>query len=329
MAFTTAISPMTALETHGTLVRELAGLADELADPDLRFRAANARFIHAMHGGDREGLDAGLAVMRELADAIGQPIHRWTALWTHSARRSVAGDLVEAEALTMQAAAVAHEQHVPDGLLITFGQLLSIRTEQDRLEELVDALERQAAHNPGLRLLQVTRGFIAAETGRRELAASILEATAADGYAFAFDRTRPFNLARCADIALRVGAAGTAADLYERLLPHREQFATPAGISSRGSIELSLGRLASALRRFERADEHLAAAERAHAALGAPLLQARTQLALGESLLRRGRAGEATQPLLRAVSLARRHGSAAVERESAALLARAGTTSAV
>ena len=318
MAFTTAISPIEDIDAHAALVHELAELAEDFNDPELRFRAANARFIYAMHSGDAAQLDAGLALMDELATAIGQPILRWTMLWAKSARRALAGDLDEAERVTLEAAALAAEHGRREAGLITFGQLLAVRIEQDRLEELAEPAESYAARNPRIVLLRVTCAFIAAETGRVGEAAAMLAAIAAGGFAFPFDRTRAFNLARCADVALRVGAQEHAAELYDRLLPWRAQFATPAAVSSRGSVELSLGRLASALGR-PGADEHFAAAQRAHERLRAPLLQARTSLAWAHAIYA-DHPDRATELVRSASALARRHGSVAIEREAHALL---------
>jgi tetratricopeptide (TPR) repeat protein len=316
LSFTTAVSPITALEEHAARVNELAALGEEFADPELRFRAANMRFIHAMHCGDREALDAALALMLTLAEAIAQPVLRWTTLWAQSARRWLDGDLEAAERLTMDAAIVARTHNIPEGLLITFGQLLAVRTEQDRLDELIEPLARQLEHNPALRLLRLTRGFVLAETGNVNEAAAVLADLAQDGFRFDFDRTRAFNLARCADIALRVGDLDAAPKLYEASLEYRRQFATPAGIASRGSIELNLGRLAGALGRYDDAEAHLEAALAAHRAFRAPLLEARTYLALGEVLAARGDGEPARDALDAALSIARSHGSTAVVREA-------------
>jgi tetratricopeptide (TPR) repeat protein len=319
MSFTAAISPITPLDDHAARVRELAGLGDEFGDPDLQFRAANMGFIHAMHSGDRDALNTALASMHALADAIGQPVLRWTTLWAQSAHQWITGDLDAAERLTMEAAGAARAHNIPEGLLITFGQLLAVRSEQDRLEELVEPLERQLERNPGLRLLHLTHGYLAAETGRLAEAEAVLADLAADGFTFEFDRTRAFNLARCADIALRIGALDAAPALYEALNPHRAEFATPAGISSRGSVELNLGRLASALGRHDDAERHLEAAMRAHLRFGAPLLEARTFLAVGEAMLARDDGERAAEALAAAEALGRKHGSATIEREAGRL----------
>jgi tetratricopeptide (TPR) repeat protein len=163
----------------------------------------------------------------------------------------------------------------------------------------------------------LTRGFVLAETGRLDEAAAVLADLAQGGFRFEFDRTRAFNLARCADIALRLGDLDAAPRLYEALLKYRRQFATPAGIASRGSIELNLGRLAGALGRYEDAEAHLQAALEAHRAFRAPLLEARTYLALGEALFARGDGGPARELLDAALSVAQSHGSTALVRETA------------
>lgn len=316
MALTVSISPIASLEAHAALVHELTELTARVGDPELRFLAANAEFLHGMHSGDPVSLEDGVQEMLGQAAAIEQPIMRWTALWAHSAHRTLAGDLAGGEALTLQAAAAARAQQRPQGLIVTFGQLLGIRTEQDRLGEVREQLAFLTARNRRMPILHLAHGFIDAETGELDGARAVLDAAADTGFQFPFDRTLAFNLARCADIALRLEAVEPARELYDRLLPYREHVATAAGLSSRGSIELNLGRLASLLGRFSLADRHLARAEQVHARLRAPLLQARTALAHGESLLARGSAPSlAAGPLDEALRLARRHGSVAIERE--------------
>ena len=289
-------------------------MAEQLDDPELRFRAANTGFIYAMHSGDPIMLDESVATMVRQSEAIGDPVLTWTAPGPAApAGGSPAISSRPRSSRTRPPGSPSRRSGGGAGYHV--GQL-AVRTEQDRLGELRESLDAQLAMSPDLPVLQLARGFIDAETGRLEPAGRLLDAVAAKGFAFPFDRTRAFSLARCADIALRVGADRHAADLYDRLLPHRTQFATPAGISSRGSVELSLGRLAVALGRRDAAREHLAAARRAHDRLDAPLLRARTALADGEALLAAGCA--AGEPLELAVRLARAHGSAAIVREARA-----------
>jgi ATP/maltotriose-dependent transcriptional regulator MalT len=193
---------------------------------------------------------------------------------------------------------------------------------------LADELEAMLAANPGLQALILLRGLIAVDAGRREEARQVLERAAEERYPFPFDRTQAFLLSRCAELAMKLNAGVRFAELYDRLLPYREQFATPGGISSRGSVALVLGRLASRRGRFATAHQHLDAAERAHDRLKAPLFQARTSLARAECLLDEGgrqNARRAMELLDIVLVLAREHGSAAIEREVHALQTRLHT----
>ena len=159
------VSPIEPLETHAEVVRELTELANEIGDPELRFRAASAAFLYGMHSGEPEPLARGVTAMETLAAAIGQPILLWTSIWARSAQRTLLGDLSGGEALALQAAAAARDQRRPQGFLITFGQLLSIRAEQDRLDELRAPLDQLLARNPRLPVLRLATGFIDAESG--------------------------------------------------------------------------------------------------------------------------------------------------------------------
>jgi tetratricopeptide (TPR) repeat protein len=309
------------LDAYVERVDQLRDLARGLGDPELSFRAANAQFTLGMHTGERDRLDQGLAGMRDLADRIEHPTMLWHTLWAEGARETINGDLEEAEECTRRACELGLE-HAIDGVeKIWFGQRLAIYGEQGRLGDLEETAKLAARNAPHLPILQLAPAFIAAETGRPEEAKPILDRFAAAGFAFPYDRTRAFDLARCADIALRVGALDHAETLYDLLWPRRGRFATVSAISSRGSVHLVLGRLAGALGRGKAVEDHFTAAEDAHSRLGAPRMLARTHLAWGEALLQSD-PSRARGLLRKAESLAREHGGDAVVREAESLLRR-------
>ena len=239
MAMAMTISPIAPLAEYERLVEELTRICDELDDPELRFRAANAAFIFGMHSGEPVMLTAGVHVMRALDDVLEQPILHWTRLWAESAMCTLAGDLAGGEKLTIEAEIGALRRGRPQARIITFGQLLSIKTEQGALEQMRERLEIMIAANPAMPVLRLARGFIDAETGQLDRAERLLDRVATGGFRFPFDRTLAFNLARCADIAIRVERLDLGAELYRKLLPFHREFATPAGLASRGSIELT------------------------------------------------------------------------------------------
>jgi DNA-binding SARP family transcriptional activator/tetratricopeptide (TPR) repeat protein len=310
LAYATAIDPITppdrdaALE-HAELFAELADLAEQLDDPELRFKVASGRFIRGMHVGDPDELDRGLETMEEVAPS-GPPILRWMALWSASARRLVAGDLDGAEEMADEAAAFGRSRHVENQDVVEFGQRMGIAAERGTLDELAEWAERIAREHPYLPLVQLARPYIDARAGRRDAAGDCFEEIVKGGYRFDYPQTRAACFARCADIALQLGDRARYQELYQELLAFRDQFATPSGVSTHGSVRLSLARLARALGDDEAATEHLAAAEHAHDDLGAPLLRARTYLLQGEALLER-EPERAAERLARAHKLARDH----------------------
>ena len=88
-----------------------------------------------------------------------------------------------------------------------------------------------------------------------------------------------------------------------------------------GSVERILGVLAATLERWELADRHFAAASEVHERIAAPLFLARTWMNWGRALTSRGDEERGRDRLERAAELARRHDGAAIERETAGLLA--------
>ena len=321
LAYATAISPFTPPEQHAALAAELADLAEQLDDRELRFEVASARFIRGMYVGNPDELDEGLRTMEDVARS-GVPILLWTALWSASARRLVEGDLREAERLADEAAELGRSRGVDNWDVVAFGQHVGIAAERGTLEELTEEAERLARMHPYLPLLQLARTFIAAEMGQHEKAAGGFAETIQNGYHFDYPQTRAACLARCAEIALRLGERSQYSGLYELLQPYGNQFATPAGITSRGSIHLTLARLASALGEDRDGEEHFHAAEAAHDRLRARLMQARTDLARGEALLLR-QPDRAVELLSRAHDRAAYHDGMATVNDAQTLLERA------
>jgi hypothetical protein len=199
---------------------------------------------------------------------------------------------------------------------------MGIAAERGNLADMTADAEHLADEHPKLPMIQLARPFIKAETGQHGKAAALFKEIVKDGYVFPYPQTHAACLARCAEIALRLGESERYEALYRELEGFQGGFATPAGITSRGSIHLSLARLASALGRDMEAKLQFEAAEQAHARLRAPLMQARTDLALGEALVERD-PDEAVRRLSDAKKRALEHGGTATVNEADKLLRRA------
>jgi hypothetical protein len=98
---------------------------------------------------------------------------------------------------------------------------------------------------------------VLAEVGETGAAGDGLATLAPDAFgALHFDETWLAGIAFLAEAAHRVGDAGSAAILYERLLPYADRVATSAPEVSLGSVERYLGLLAATCAN-ELADRHL------------------------------------------------------------------------
>jgi tetratricopeptide (TPR) repeat protein len=312
------------LDERRMLATELAELADLLQDPLERLYSRAWCALAALESGDGDELHGNLDQLDALAAELGQPLYRWVSLFLNSTRAQLVGDVGRAEALAMDALKLGTEIGEPDALIFFAMQLMAARWEQGRLHEIAELLAQRARDNPGLPSVTAALGFVYGELGRDDDARRLLENAAVAGFHnIAKDITWLITIARYADIAARLDAQDHAAELYDILLPFREQIVT-SGVVAFGSAERSLGLLAAALGRHDLADQHFAAAVEVHQRLDASLFLARTWMNWGQAQLRRGpdRLDAARDMLARAIAIAAPHGDA-LAREAGALAERA------
>lgn len=318
------LSSAEGVQLRWELAQEFAPIADELADPFLRWAADHVVASAAIELGKLSEMDSALAQMAEIADRLGQPALRWTTGYYECARHQCSGELDQAEAAAVRAAGLGYETGQTDAALFAGFQLFVIRYEQGRLAELVEVIEQRVAENPGLPALQATMAITYSELGRLDEAQTILEQATADEFAaLPYDYLWLNGIARYAEVAARVGATGPATVLYDKLLPFRDHIVTSL-VTVSGSAERVLGVLAATLERWDTAEGHFAAADDVHQRVGARLFLARTWMNWGDALLTKGDTADADRArelIARALDLARDLGGGAVVRDAEALLA--------
>ncbi len=168
------------------------------------------------------------------------------------------------------------------------------RRELDGLVELLDALAAEHPNQPGF---LTTAAWVRIETGRFDEARVQFDAIAADGFdSLLRNGVWLPNIRLLSEIACALETPGPAARIYELMLPYRDRYiVTSRVLSFLGSVEHSLGALSITTGDLDRADAHLAQARANHVGLGAPLLVARTDLAIAALREARGDAAGARE----------------------------------
>jgi ATP/maltotriose-dependent transcriptional regulator MalT len=308
------------LEEHRENATELEQVAAELEEPVSRFWAACDRVLVSMWGADLPAADRGLRTMVAIAERVGQPILRWIALWYGSWRAHLAGRLDEAEGLATQAAEVGMASGMPDAQAFFAGQIVPLRFDQGRMEELIPLLAGALEANPGLPIFRAWLALAHCESDRPDEAERLIAGSAGERFEdVRHDIIWAPTMGLYAEVCARIGAQEPAAVLYDALWPYADQLIFNATTTG-GSIARHAGQLAAVLGRYDDAERHFAHAATTHAELEAPGFLARTRCDWALALLERGGpadAGRAQRLLDEATAAAREIGAAGIERRAA------------
>jgi class 3 adenylate cyclase/tetratricopeptide (TPR) repeat protein len=313
-------APETLGERLANSSEHLAAVA-RLSDPLARWYASATRPQVCMEAGDLAEVDEHLAILAQLTRELGSQPHLVFAETIDRAWRALlAGELEKAEALAAEAYDVGRHSGQSDALTYYAGQLLAIRYDQGRLDELVTVLEQAVSQSPRIPAFRATLALAYCEAGRLGDARPML--AAADFDELPVDLGWTTGMAFWAEVAARLEERPAAAALRERLAPFPDHLVFN-GLFVFGAISRSLGLLTAVEGDLDQAESLLARAAATHERIAAPALLARTEVDQAFVLVRRGRRGDAAraQRLLdAAVATAGRLGLAGVARRAAQVM---------
>ena len=299
---------------------ELLDLATALDDPVLEYWATARRTTTALETQDRETHDAIRSRQLQLAEQLGQPALRWHAACVEVARAFLDGDLDAAERIAGEALELGLNSGQADALSYYGAQLVTIRSIQGRLPELEELIHQQMDANPGIPAFRGAYARLCSEAGRLEDSVRVLADDIATGFSsFPRDAMRLVNLSGCASTLAPAGERTGARILYDLLLPWRDRF-IHLDILCRPPVAYSLGILATALDRYEEADEHFRLASDIAERVGAPMFLAMTEVEWAAMLGARGDDDRARDLLTRSLQAANRAGWGDIERRARELL---------
>jgi tetratricopeptide (TPR) repeat protein len=250
------------------------------------------QFGCAIEDADLDEAQGLFAEMERIADRTGISYHLWRVHMIRSFLQLLAGDSASAEA----SATAAFELGVAmdyGPAYATFGaQLMEIRRQQGRLDEVVEVAQRGVKEYETLPGWNAALAVIYSELGRLDDVRAIVEAEAATGFGgIPRDVTWLLTMASWADCVCDLGDHRDAPVLIQRLAAYSQRviFTTAHTL---GAVGRSLGRLLTLVGDLEGAEIALRDALAVHARLRNPYWTARTQLDLARLLTARAGTGD-------------------------------------
>jgi tetratricopeptide (TPR) repeat protein len=248
---------------------------------------------HLLELGDRPALERERQTLERLA-GLGEPKARALVASMRAAQAHLDGRLDRCEELAHEALALGLAEGSDEAAMQGFGSMIgSIRREQGRLGEMVEAIENFADHNPSITGWRCAQAYAYAELDRVEDARTVIAALAPNGFAaIPKDALWAIGIAQVCQAVHRIDDVASAAVLYDQLAPYADRCVVSLNLLSWGSVARTLGLLASTLGRHDVADAHFVHALQVNAAIGARLWVTRTNCDRAGALRRRGRPGD-------------------------------------
>ena len=243
---------------------ELRAITDELhelaADDNNLVHRANGFFWRAcvrITLGDRDGFDADVAALEAVAERSRSVLDAVRAALLRTSQALLDGRFDEVEPLAEKLLAVGDPAYVQ----AYFGELFFLRREQGRLDEYKPAFLAMVDQGLDRPVFVSALAWLHAELGELDEARSRIEQLVAEGLATVpRDNTWAVSLAIFAEVVARLEDSGTAAHLYQLLLPYQGLFIHPTGAAIMGAADRYLGMLAAATGRQREAGRHFEAA---------------------------------------------------------------------
>jgi DNA-binding SARP family transcriptional activator len=263
-------------------LHEAGEIAERLQDPLLAGHVAYFGAHAAMNVGDLEESDRMLERLSAVAEELAQPFLRWYAALARAKRCAISGPPEEAERLAFVALEIGRRAGQPDSGLWFRGQIVAARflgRSLDRDEpHMPDAFPvggtpatgPEVTPNPSMPLLTgAAMSLILCEVGRLDDARRHFELLMSGG----LDDLPPDYMALLIPVyasvtCARLGDTRRAERLYEILEPQSDHLVT-TGASWFGATTHYLGLLAATLERPDEADAWFTVAERTYASLDA------------------------------------------------------------
>jgi DNA-binding SARP family transcriptional activator/tetratricopeptide (TPR) repeat protein len=270
--------------------QELSRLAIEAGEGRLAAWAHHMLSADLLELGHIEESKRELAALERLAGSLGQRYPKWLLAAARARCAHLEGRLEDCERLANDGLVLALEGYDESAAQAFGAQILMVRREQGRLEEVVEAIQAFAGGYPELAVWRCTLAWVYAELDWRREARQEFEALARSNFRdLPRDGVWLMCMSELALVAAFLGDARRAEALYERLLPYAGRCSVVLSALCEGSVSRILGLLATTTSRFGEATRHFEDALEMNSRIGSALWVAHTRREYAQMLLvRRG-----------------------------------------
>ena len=286
------LGPDTPAEQRLAASTEMVALARQCQNARLGLTASYLRIRDLLETGDIEQLDREIQLYAQTTSELRQQ-HLGVTESALAMRALLEGRFEEAEQFATKAVALGQSRR--DGMVnqAYATQVSLIRREQDRFSELEPMIKGYAIQFPDLAFARCALAFCYSEIERTEDARFYFEQLAQNDFSrIRRDVSWLACMALLSETCVALEDTGRAEILYEKLLPFASGHASLDMYVSYGPIALYLGMLATALSKFEAAEEHFLAALNVTAQSGARPWHARAKYHQARMLVNRGEQGD-------------------------------------
>jgi class 3 adenylate cyclase/DNA-binding SARP family transcriptional activator/tetratricopeptide (TPR) repeat protein len=274
------------------LAEELGHVADAVGDRRLRAVAHWWLVDVRLEVGEIQAAEHELEALRRLAQTPGERYVTWLLAVFRASQALLRERPDDCELLAHDSLAYRFEGHDDPATHIFGAQMLLIRREQGRLDELVQAVEAFADQHPQNAGWRCALAFIYAQLERTAQAREQLFMLAHDDFRDLL--RKPFsltNLSLLSDVVAFLDDMPRARLLYDVLRPYADH-SVVMSVLCQGSVSRPLGRLATTLGRHDDAELHFEQALTMNSRLRSPIWIAHTQHEYAQMLLRRNHPGD-------------------------------------
>jgi class 3 adenylate cyclase/tetratricopeptide (TPR) repeat protein len=279
--------------------KQMVEAARRTGDREMELESRRLWLIDQLEAGDLTAADRNRQALEALNDELAAPLYRWyTAMW-RAMQALFDGRLQDAERLMYAFLDEGRRWGYQDVEEVSALQLLILRRDQGRIQEIRPYLEDVAHRYQQRRTWAIALALMYAELGQPEAARAQLGSLTPGGFE-AIPRNLAWSslVALAAEVCALTGQRDEAAALYPQLVPWAgHNIVTGSAALCFGSASRYLGLLAAQAGDLEQAVAYLEEGLAQNRSMKARPQVARSYLDLAEALLRRGRAADRDRAL--------------------------------